>query len=99
MGVDGVKGGGGERTLVEPGVVGAEAGAGDRIGNICFVATFESGGGARWSGGGVIGVEPECGTTCAIIFDDEPLFPLLRLSRRLTAFSIIEVQSKAESGT
>ena len=60
VGVEGVNGGGGERTLVEPGVVGAETGAGDRIGN-CFVATLDSGGGARCNGGGVIGVE--CWTT------------------------------------
>ena len=95
VGVEGVNGGGGERTLVEPGVVGAEAGAGDRIGN-CFVDTLDSGDGARCNGGGVIGVD---GTTWAMMFDDEPLLPLLRLSRRLTAFSMIEVQSNAESGT
>ena len=90
VGVDGVSGGGGERTEVEPGVVGAEHGAGD--------VSFESPG-ARWRGGGV------GDTTWAMmfeldpLFELEPLFPDLRRSLRFTAFSIIEVQSSAESGT
>lgn len=37
VGVDGVNGGGGDRTEVDPGVVGAEIGAGDNVGK-CFVA-------------------------------------------------------------
>ena len=84
VGVDGVSGGGGERTEVEPGVVGAEPGAGD--------INFESPG-ARWRGGGV------GDTTWAIMFELEPLLPDFRRSLRFTAFSIIEVQSRAESGT
>ena len=95
VGVDGVNGGGGDKTEVDPGVVGADIGAGDKIGN-CFVAApplvVPDGVGAGCNGGGVT-------TTCATRLELDPLLPLLRRSRRFTAFSMILVQSNIESGT